>query len=236
MFSDHSHCRQKGQHIENNPPAQRANLRFRSKLMSCERAWTVIRGGWLKHVSSGPAERAAEVPDLFWSTATDAPGAAEKKFESKVLEERFVGGRPTDGERPRARTSQEAAAAGETERGGQGGGWRWEATVQNKEDEPLSSAVSWSVTSLSVLTLPSVWSLTRELLPLSELWRRWRSDLAGIASHQDCCWPVCFCVSRTLNNIPLMSERIRPPWPPSVHNPFLAFDSRTVKTIFLFES
>lgn len=76
----------------------------------------------MKHVSSGPAERAAEVPDLFWSTATDAPGAAEKKFESKVLEERFVGGRPTDGERPRARTSQEAAAAGETERGGQGGG------------------------------------------------------------------------------------------------------------------
>lgn len=54
----------------------------------------------MKHVSSGPAERAAEVPDLFWSTATDAPGAAGKKFESKVLEERFVGGRPTDGERP----------------------------------------------------------------------------------------------------------------------------------------
>lgn len=118
----------------------------------------MIRGGWLKRVSSGPAKRAAEVPDLFWSTATeDAPGAAEKKFESKVLEGRFVGGKPTGGERPRVRTSQEAAAArGETERGRQRLGWRWEATVQSKEDEPLSSAAAWSVTPPSVLTLPPV--------------------------------------------------------------------------------
>lgn len=78
----------------------------------------MIRGGWLKRVSSGPAKRAAEVPDLFWSTATeDAPGAAEKKFESEVLEVRFVGGEPTGGERPRVRTSQEAAAAARGETG-----------------------------------------------------------------------------------------------------------------------
>lgn len=140
MLSDHSYCRQKGQHIENNPSTQRANLRFCSKLMSCERAWTVIRGGSLKCVSPGSAERAAEVPDLFWSTATkDAGGAAGKKFESKVLWENLVGGKPTDQEQPLAKTSHQEERKREAD--------REEETVQNKEDEPLSSAVSWSATS-----------------------------------------------------------------------------------------
>lgn len=50
----------------------------------------------MKRVSSGPAERAAEVPDLFWSMATEnAPSTPEKKFQSKVLEGRLVGGKPT---------------------------------------------------------------------------------------------------------------------------------------------
>lgn len=109
----------------------------------------MIRGGSLKCVSSGLAERAAKVPVLFWSMAMkDAGGAAEKKFGSKVLGGSLVGGKPTDQERLLVTTSHEE----ERQREADGE----KATVQNEEDGLLISAVSWSATSLSVLTLPSI--------------------------------------------------------------------------------
>lgn len=100
----------------------------------------------MKCVSSGPAERAAEVPDLFWSTATKyAGGAAEKKFEFKVLWENLVGGK-------QIRSSYEPKAVINKSKRERQTGRR--QLVLNKEDERLSSAVSWS--SLSVLTLSSI--------------------------------------------------------------------------------
>lgn len=75
----------------------------------------------MKRVSSGPAERAAKVPDLFWSMATkDTARAAEEKFESKGSggEGRVLVGGNTN--RSRVATSQNFPSGRETERGGQG--------------------------------------------------------------------------------------------------------------------